>query len=890
MRPEHWIYTVPLRMRSLFRRRHVEHEMEEELDFHVDQLSAQYLARGMSAQDARTAALRDIGGVERRREELRATRQVSALENLLRDVRHAIRMLRRTPAFTAIAVITLALGIGANTAIFTVVNAVLLRPLPYGDPSRLVVIQYQDQESVAPAYLLQWQAAGMPAFESIGAANYTTPTLTGGDRPELLQALRMSPEILPMMQVKPLLGRVFLPEEGHDGRNNVIILNYAFWQRRFGGDPRVLGQQLTIDGTARTVVGVMPSGFRFAPFWATRSDFWMPQSFDGLENDRRGASFRVFGRLRPGATLAQARAEVAALGIRTKRDIPEANANITVIPLHDKVVGDVAPALWVLLAAVGLVLLIACANVTHLQLMRAAARERETAVRVALGASGGRLIQQSLVESLVVSLAGGLLGLLLAVAGVRLLVALGPDIPRLDTITVDRWVFVCLLGIAALAGIVSGVIPAFVASHVDANHALKEGGRSGQSRRRRRTGAFLVISEFAMAVILLVGAGLVLRSFAAMIGLAPGFDPHQVLSMKVSVRGTQHIDPAARGVFYQDVMTRAQALPGVASASMINHLPLHGDTWNLPFFIEGQPLPPPGEGPSARFGVIHHDYFHTMSIPLRRGRDITAADETAHAHVVVIDEYMARTYWPNDDAIGHQISVDDPTKQPDWFTVVGVVGSIEQGNWSDPRSGQMYFPYWMNAQDSGAFNLASLLYPNYMTLVLRFRGDATPIRRGVEQIVHGLDADAPVAGVITMDEVIADQVAEPRFYLVLLGGFATIALLLAAVGVYGVISHATSTRTREIGIRLALGAERGAPFKLVVRQGLQLAVIGASVGLIGALVLTRYIRTLLYDVRPNDPSTLVAVPLILIVVAVVACYVPARRAAAVDPMVVLRGE
>ncbi len=693
-----------------------------------------------------------------------------------------------------------------------------------------------------------------------------------------------------MMAVQPLLGRMFLPEEAHIGANHVVILSNDFWQRRFGGDRTILNRVMVIDGAPYAVVGVMPPGFRFAPFWATRTEIWIPNSFDGVEHDRQGASFRVFARLRPGVTLAQARTEVAALGRQAKADYPDANANITVIPLQEKVVGSVKEALWVLLAAVALVLLIACANVTHLQLMRAVTRERETAVRVALGASTRRLVQQSLIESLLVSLAGGIIGLTVAVGGVRLLTALGPDIPRLDTIGIDRVVFAFMLVVAMAAGVLSGTLPALLATRVDAQDALKQGGRGGVSRSRRRTGAILVASEFAMAVILLVGAGLVLRSFAAMVGVDPGFESHRLLTMKISVRGTQHIAAARRATFYQSVTDQVRTLPGVESASMINHLPMHGDVWNLPFYIDGVPLPAPGEGPSARFGIVKTGYFATMHIPVRSGRAIADDDERNDAHVVLIDDFMARTFFPNRDPIGQRISVDNPAKHPEWFTIVGITGSIEQGNWSDPRQGQMYFPYWTVPVADTQFTLATLLYPNYMTLVVRTTGDANALRRGIDQLVHTMDPDAPVAGVVTMDEAIADQVSEPKFYLVLLGGFAIVALLLAAVGVYGVISYSVTNRTREIGIRLALGADRNAPFKLVVGQGLRLAVIGAGVGIAGALMLTRYLRTLLFEVRPDDPATFIAVPLVLILVAAVACYVPARRAGRVDPVVALRAD
>ena len=405
MRAEHWIYTLPLRIRSLFRRRHVEREMDEELRFHIDQQTEQYVARGMTPSDARTAVLREIGGIERRKEEIRETRRVSWFENLWRDIRYAVRVLRRAPAYTTIAVLTLALGIGANTAIFTAINAVLLRPLAYGDAAQLTVIQYRHQESAAPGAELHWKARAR-SFVSIGAAEFSTPTLTGRGNPEQLRGLRLTADVLPMLNVQPMLGRVLLPEEAHAGHDHVVVVSYAFWRRRLGSDPHVVGQTLILDGAAHTIVGVMPQGFQFAPFWATHSEVWRPLSLDGLENDFDGASLRVFGKMRPGVTLTQARAEMTAIGAQMKRETPDYDADVTVVPLQEKVVGSVAPILWVLLIAVAMVLLIACANVTHLQLMRARAREREMAMRFSLGAGRGRLLRQSLTESLLLSLDG----------------------------------------------------------------------------------------------------------------------------------------------------------------------------------------------------------------------------------------------------------------------------------------------------------------------------------------------------------------------------------------------------------------------------------------------------------------------------------------------------
>ena len=892
MRIEHWLYTLPLRLRSLFGRRDVEREMDEELRYHVERLVEQHVARGMSADDAHTAALREIGGIERRKEEIRATRQVTLIENVMRDVRHALRMLWRTPGFTVVAAITLAIGIGANTAIFTVVNAALLRPLDYGDAGRLAVLQYREQETVTPGALLHWQEEATKSFERIGAAQSGQPTLTGRGVPEQVRGLRLTADILPLLQVRPLLGRVLLPAEAHSGKDHVVVLSDEFWRRRFGSDPTIVGQTLILDGIAHTVIGVMPDGFQFAPFWSTHAEIFRPLVLDGLANNFDGASLRVFARLRPGITLAQARAEMSDVGARIKRDHPDEDARISVIPLQEKVVGSVTSQLWMLLAAVALVLLIACANVTHLQLMRASSREREMAMRVSLGASRARLLQQSLVESLMLSIAGAMGGLAIAWAGTRLLVALAPpEIPRLDTIQFDPRVFVFMLVITVVAGLLSGAVPALAAAGVDPNRTLKESGRgSSGGRGRLRTGGVLVVSEFAMAVILLVGAGLVLRSVAAMLGVDAGFDPRNVLAMQVAVRGSEHDTLPRRGAFYGDVAEQIAALPGVESVGAINHLPLHGDSWQFTYYIDGRPTPTRNEQPRALFRVIRAGYFQTMRIAIVRGRDIDANDMRTRSHVVVLDESAARRYWPNADPIGQRISVTDPSKGPEWFTVIGVVKNVQQPGWGDEPNGEMYYPYWDAPNSEAATGFASQLHPRYMTFVVRTRGAPLGARDPITRIVSRIDPNALVTDFVTMDQVRGDQVAGPRFYLILLAGFALAALLLAAVGVYGVISHLVASRSREMGIRLALGAAQQAPFHLVVRQGLKLAIGGSVAGVGGALLLTRYLRSLLFEIQPNDPVTFAVVPFVLIAVAVLACYIPARRAAGVDPMVVLRGE
>jgi putative ABC transport system permease protein len=513
-------------------------------------------------------------------------------------------------------------------------------------------------------------------------------------------------------------------------------------------------------------------------------------------------------------------------------------------------------------------------------------------LRPALGASRGRLVRQSLAESGVVAAAGGALGLALAYGGVRLLVALAPPgIPRLDAVGVDRVALAFALGATLLAGLAFGVAPALASSRANVSASLREGSRgAADGVRRRRVRGALVVSEFAMALVLLVGAGLVLRSFAALLAVDPGFDARNVLSMQVSLRGTASGDPARRTVFFRELLDRVRALPGVETASAINHLPLHGDAWNFPFAIEGRPLAAPGRGDDAMFRVVRPDYFRTMRIPILAGRDITPREAASGAKVVVINEHMARTHWKGESPLGRRITVDDPAKSPDWYTVVGVVKEARRSSWSEEGDEEMYFPNAPSSLPEGTMRLAAFLNPAYLTLVVRTTTDPASLALAVERVVREMERDAPVSDVITMPQAVAEQLAGPRFYLLLLGTFAAVALALAAVGVYGVISYATARRTREIGVRLALGAGRGDSVRLVVGQGVRLAALGTGIGLVAALLAVRYLRALLYGVQPTDPVTFAAVTALLAGVAVAACAVPAWRASRTDPVVALRAE
>jgi putative ABC transport system permease protein len=891
MRVEHWLYTVPLRLRSLFRRSQVERELDEELQYHLERQIEEYTARGMRLSEARTQALRALGGVERRKDEMRDTRGLNWLDDLRRDVRYAARMLRRAPSFTAVASLTLALGIGSSAAIFSVVDAVLLRPLAYREADRLVFLQHAGT-TVAAATYFDWKDRSR-SVERMSAAESWSPNLTGGDRPEEVGAIRLTADHLPMLGVSPLLGRVFLPEEEHAGAHRVIVLGHGIWHRRFGGDSSLIGQSIPVDGERYTVVGVMPAGFQFVPLWAEDAELAAPLVLDARRTDRRGSSLRVFARVRRGVTLTDARKDLAAIAERLAREHPGTDQRITVMPLQDAVVGSVRTALLILLAAVGCVLLIACANVAHLQLMRAAAREREFAVRAALGGSQRRLVQQSLVESAMLSLAGGLLGIGIAVGGVRVLLALAPAgrLPRIEAVAIDGRVLVFALMTTAFAALVFGLGPALSASRRDVHDRLRDGARGGDSGRRQRVRAALVVSELAMALVLLAAAGLVVRSFQSMRAVDPGYDVRNVVSMTVSLKGTKQAPAERRAAFFEGLTRQVRALPGVDHASTINHLPMFGDHWNFPFTVEGQPKPRADEQAFASFRIVRPGYFRTMRIPMLAGRDFTPVDEAAGAHVVVINESMARRRWPNGSPIGRRITVDDQTTGADWFTVVGIVKEVRQGSLTEGSREEMYFPYLPSPNEGTVpLRLVNFLSPIYMTLVVRTASDPASTVGAVESIVRSMERDAPVSNVTTMEQVVRQEFAQPRFYLLLFGAFATVALTLAVVGVYGVISYSVARRTREIGLRVALGAPPSGPFRLVVNQGMKLAVVGISVGLAVTLGVTRYLRAVLFGVEPTDPPTLLSAVLLLGVTALAACCVPAWRASKVDPMVALRAE
>ncbi len=797
---------------------------------------------------------------------------------MLNDLRYALRMMGKHRLFTCVAVLALGLGIGANTAIFSVINAVVLRPLPYHEPERLVTILHDGTKPVSPANYFDL-AQQSQSFEALAAAQWWEPNLTGLNEPEHLRGLQLTARMFQVLGVSPVLGRTFNPDEDQPGRERVVVLSNRLWQRRFAGNANIVGQQITLDGESYTVIGVMPREFQFAPFWATNAELWSPLNLTPRANDRGGQSLRVFARLKPGVTRAAAQSEVATIFRRLEQEYPQANKGLAlaVEPLHEQVVGKTRPALIILFGAVSFVLLIACANVANLMMARATSRQKEIALRTALGASSSRIARQLLVESVLLALVGGVFSLMLSTAGMRVLLALGPSsLPRLDTITLDLPTLAFTLGVSIITGLLFGLAPVLQTRKWNWHDALKESTR-GSSAGRGRVNArrLLVISEVALALMLLVGGGLMVRSFSRLRAVDPGFNPDNLLTMTVSLAGSTHSTRPQRVAFFNDLMQRVNSLPGVQSASAINHLPLSGDMWTIPITIEGRPAPAPGEKQSAVSRVIRPDYFRAMGATLLKGRDFTERDNDTSPPVVIVNEPFAKRHWPNEDPIGKRIRVSDDEAPRE---IVGVVKALKQDQWTTEPNLEMYRPHLQSP------------FPRALTLTVRSSGDPLALVGAIENQVWAIDKNLPVSEIKTMQEVVSGSIEQHRFNLFLLGLFAFVALVLAVVGIYGVMSESVSSRTHEIGIRMALGAQPADVLRMVVRQGMALAVIGIVIGLFGAFWLTQFMSKLLYEVSPTDSATFLLIPLVLAVVVLCACLIPARRATRVDPLVALRYE
>ncbi|HSB12438.1 MAG TPA: ABC transporter permease [Blastocatellia bacterium] len=811
------------------------------------------------------------------------------METLIQDLRLGLRAFLRYKSITAMALIALALGIGANTAIFTVVNAVLLRPLPYQEPDRLVTIWEESPERgmyempVSFANFRDWVDQNH-VFEEISAYSFASMNLIGAGEPERFPVVRSSANLFSMLGAKPMLGRTFLPEEDKEGANRVVILSERLWQRRFGAAPGVVDQALTLNNQSYTVVGVMPAGFQFPVGFSYLGkvqsgpiDLYIPLAATSEETRRGNYSFFSIGRLKDGVTLDQARAEMTTIEGRLEQQYPDTNPGIgiSLVGTHEQTTKDIRPALLVLLGAVGFLLLIACANIANLLIARAAARQKEFAIRSALGASRMRILRLLLAESVLLSLAGGGLGLLLALWTMDAMIAVAPDIPRLDEVALDARVFGFALAVSLATGIVSGLIPAIQASTPNLNETLKEGSRGSMGTvGGKRIRSLLVVAEVALSFVLLIGAGLMIKSFLRLQQMNLGFNPDNVLAMNISLPPSRYPEARQQAALFKETLDRIQSLPGVRSAGVTTGLPLMLSISGSDLRVEGRPEPEPGDIRIVYTRSVSPRYFETLAIPFVKGRDFSDRDDSESLKVAIINENLARIYFPDEEPIGKRITFDDGES---WMSIIGVIGDVKQLGLDSAAQPEVYWPYAQTGATS-------------MSLVVRTAtGPAGPLQ-AVKTEIQAVDKDLPVSEVKTMEELLAESVAGRRFNMLLLTVFAGVALVLAAVGIYGVISYSVTQRTHEIGIRMALGARGSDVLKLVGGSGLLLALAGVAIGVVASLLLTRLMSTLLFEVTPTDPGTFAVVAALLIGVALAACLVPARRAVKVDPMVALRYE
>ena len=883
-------------------------DLDDELRFHLDSCIQDLVASGMGPAQARAEALRRFGDVERVRARCEAIdhlherdrRRADMWDALMQDLRYAARTLRRNPGFAAIAVLTLALGIGANTAIFSVVNGVLLRPLPYDEPDRLVRLYTafrgngEERYSMSQPEFMDYKGLTQ-VFENAAAFTGVGMTLTGGCaagaaagvasaacEPERVRGVAGTRELLPVLGVLPARGRNFEGEEGRQGMEPVVIVTHDFWQNRFGGDPGLLGRTLTLNGINRRVVGILPPDATFERAEAIIPLYINPDSLTG----RSSNYLNGVARLRPGVGVEQAQRELNALTRRLQAEhrnaYPESMGfGATVIAMHDEIVGDIRPALLVLLGAVGLVLLIACANVANLLLARGEARQREMAVRLALGAGRGRMVRQLLTESMVLALLGAAAGVVLAWWGMKTLLAVNPDsIPRVQEIRIDGTVALATLGIAMLTGVVFGLAPAMQLVRSELQSSLKEGTRGGtESGNRHRLGRALVMGEIALAMVVVIGAGLLMRSFWTLRNVDGGFSSAGILAVDLAVPPARY-DAVATAEFYRRVVERAGGLPGVQTAAAVDELPPVAGSRNWDIAIDGRP-PVPGQAyPSPNIREVTHGYFRALSIPVARGRLFGAEDAANTMPVGILNESAARRIWGDDDPIGQRVRF---SREQPWITIVGVARDTRSAGLAEEVPSELYLLH--EQMPVIAENARRAMY-----VVLRTSGDPSTLAAPMRSVIREMDPLLAIVGMRTMDEIVDLSIARPRFTMLLLGVFGAVALTLASIGIYGVMSYAVRRRTREIGIRMALGAKPADVLRLVVGQGMRLALLGLGAGVAAALLATRLMTRLLYGVSATDPLTFVAIALLLAAVALVANWLPARRAIRTDPTTALRAE
>lgn len=877
------------RVLFLLRRGRLDREMTEEMRFHLEMKIEEKIDRGLTPEEAVSAARREFGNQTLLREESREVWGFNMIETLFWDVRYATRVLLKSPGFTSVAILTLALGVGANTAVFSVVNAVLLRPLPYPHPERMVYLfgsslsDPKTEDSLSPHNFTDVRTRNH-SFDAYCALNYGSFTLTGGDRPEALSGVMASADFARVAGTEPAIGRYFTAEEDTPGKNRVALISDGLWRRRFGADAQAVGREVQLNGEPYTIVGVMPPDFNFP---AAGVEVWTPLALD-LSKYQRGTSFLdTAGRLKPGVTVEQARADVQTIAAQLRTEIPNFNPDfgIKVVTVRDHALGEIERPLLILFGAVVMVLLIACANISNLVLGRSAARWREIGLRSALGASRLRVVRLLLAESVLLSLAGGGAGLLLALYGVDVLTAINPAVlPRGGKIAVDGYVIAFTFFVSLLTGILFGLAPAWQATKTDLNRALRESSRSATGGRRLKfVRGGLVVAEISLSLVLLVGAGLLLESFWKLLQVDPGFRAENVLTCLVDLPRAKYPEDRRRADFFRSALERVRTLPGVESVGFGTSLPFGGSRGMSSFTIDDHPTSRDDpNAPSADRHQVAPGYFKTMGIPLRGGRDFTDADDISHPGVVIINEAAAMRFWPGENPLGKRLTIGMPQEvalygKPVSREIVGVVGNVKHEELNAEFQPEMYIPAYQ-------------LPPNGMTLAVRGSVPADELTEGVRRAVQSVDSDQPIRRVQLLGDAVARSVAPLRFLAALLLLFAAVALVLAAVGTYGVMSYAVAQRTHEIGIRMALGAQRGSVLRLVIGQGMALTLAGVAVGLAASLALSRVLTSLLYGVGANDLKTFAGLSLLIACVAFVACLVPARRATKIDPMVALKYE